>query len=69
MVWGSIVEILVSVQQFPSFLLVQRNNLLYYHDFIAVFVKMCKRCKHGGFSQSRSQLCTYANIHVEIVGS
>ena len=43
-IWCSIVEILVSVQNFPAlFWHIEIKNLLYYHDFTAVFVKMCKR--------------------------
>ena len=42
MIIGSILGILVLVQEFPSFILVK--NLWYYHDFTADFVKKCKIC-------------------------
>ena len=62
MILGSDVEISVWVQKFPSFIVIQRNqNLLYYHDFIAVFMNMCERREHGGFSQSQSHLVFHIN--------
>ena len=57
MILGSIAEISLSVQKFSSFILAQKiKNLLYYYNFTVVFVKMCKRRKRGGFSQSQSHI-------------
>ena len=57
MIWSGIVEISVSVQKSLALLWYKDiKNLLYYHDFTAVVMKLCKRCEHGGFLQSWSHI-------------
>ena len=58
MIWGSIVEISVTVYRnlLALFWFKKVKNLLHYQDLTANFVKMYKICKHGKLSQNRSHM-------------